>query len=116
MKEERKSTDYLRDILEYSGKISDFIIGASYEKFSADEKTIWAVIRGLEIIGEAARNVSPELRKKYSSIPWRDITGMRDRLIHDYGSVNLRIVWNAASKELPSLEPQIRQILDELGG
>ena len=115
MKEEQKAADYLCDILEVGEKISKFTHGLTYEKFCDDEKTVWAVVRGLEIVGEAARNISPGFRDKYSRIPWRLMIGMRDRLIHDYGGVNLVIVWNAASKELPDLEPQIRQILDELG-
>jgi uncharacterized protein with HEPN domain len=79
-------------------------------------KPCWAVIRGLEIIGEAVRNIPPPLRQKHPQIPWRLITGMRDRLIHDYLGVNSIIVWNAATKELPEIEPQIRQMLNEHGG
>lgn len=115
MKEERNPSDCLRDILEVAGKISQFISGLTYETFCADEKTVFAVVRGLKIIGEAARNVTPALRNKYPRIPWRLMTGMRDRLIHDYGGVNLVIVWNAASKELPNLEPKLREMLDEIG-
>jgi uncharacterized protein with HEPN domain len=116
VKAERKPSDHLADMLEASGKISQFIHGLTYEQFCADEKTVWAVIRGLEIIGEAVRSIPPLLRQKYPQIPWRLITGMRDRLIHDYVGVNLIIVWNAATKELPAIEPELRQMLDELGG
>jgi uncharacterized protein with HEPN domain len=115
VKEERNPSDCVRDILEAAEKVSQFIRGLTYEKFCGDEKTVFAVVRGLEIVGEAARNVTPALRDKYPGIPWRLMTGMRDRLIHDYGGVNLAIVWNAASKDLPDLEPKFRAMLNELG-
>jgi uncharacterized protein with HEPN domain len=116
VKSERNPADYVGDMLEASGQIAQFIKGMTFEEFSADRKTQFAVIRGLEIIGEAIRNISPPLRQKYSKIPWREITGMRDRLIHDYVGVNVQIVWNAATKNLPAIEPELRRMLDELGG
>jgi uncharacterized protein with HEPN domain len=116
VKEERKSADYLSDILEAARKVSKFVEGLTFEQFCNDEKTVFAVIRGLEIIGEAVRNIPPPLRQKYPQISWRLITGMRDRLIHDYLGVDLIIVWNAATKELPEVEPKIREMLDELSG
>ena len=84
VKSERNPADYIGDMLEASGQIAQFIKGTTFEEFSADRKTQFAVIGGLEIIGEAIRNISPSLRQKYSKIPWREITGMRDRLIRDY--------------------------------
>lgn len=116
MKEEREPADYPADILEAAGKISRFVEGLTFEQFCKDEKTIFAVIRGLEIIGEAVRHTPPPLRQKYPQISWRLITGMRDRLIHDYLGVDLIIVWNAATKELPAVKPKIREMLNEIGG
>jgi uncharacterized protein with HEPN domain len=116
VKAAQNPSDCLRDILEIAQKISKFVEGQTYETFRNDDKTVFAVIRGLEIAGEAARNIPPDLRNKYPQIPWRQIAGMRDRLIHDYGGVNFMIVWNAATQELPGLEPHLRQMLDELGG
>ena len=116
MKDERNPADYLRDILEVAEKISQFINGFNYETFCADKKTVFAVVRGLEIVGEAVRNIPPSFRAKHPEIPWQFMTGMRDRLIHDYGGVNLVIFWNAAGSELPKLEPRLREMLDELGG
>jgi uncharacterized protein with HEPN domain len=83
VKSERAPADCISDILEASTQIAQFIQGMTLEDFSADKKTQFAVIRGLEIIGEAVRKISPALRQKYPQIPWREITGMRDKLIHD---------------------------------
>jgi uncharacterized protein with HEPN domain len=116
VKEERNPADYLADILEASGKISNFIAGLDSMQFAADEKTFYAVIRGLEIIGEAARKIPPSVRQKYPQIPWREITGMRDKLIHDYMGVNVTVVWKTVTEDLPALEPALRQMLNELGG
>jgi uncharacterized protein with HEPN domain len=116
VKAERNPADYLADILEASGKISNFIGGLDSEQFAADEKTFYAVIRGLEIIGEAARKIPPSVRRQYPQVPWREITGMRDKLIHDYMGVNVTVVWKTVTEDLPAMELQIRQILNELGG
>lgn len=116
MKTERNPADYLADILDASGKISKFIDGLDSARFAADEKTFFAVIRGLEIIGEAARKIPPSVRERHPQIPWREITGMRDKLIHDYMGVNVTVVWKTVTEDLPAIDPQIRQMLDELGG
>ena len=114
MKSERTPADYISDILEASAQIARFIQGMTLEDFSADNKTQFAVIRGLEIIGEAVRKISPAVREKHPQIPWREIAGMRDKLIHDYIGVNTNIVWNAATKNLPALDPKLREMLDAL--
>ncbi len=75
----------------------------TYEQFSADEKTAYAVIRAIEIIGEAAKNIPEQVR--------REMAGMRDKLIHDYFGVNLAVVWKTASERLPELEPMLRDML-----
>jgi uncharacterized protein with HEPN domain len=116
VKAERNPADYLSDILDVSGKISKFIGGLDSTRFAADEKTFFAVIRGLEMIGEAARKIPPSVRQKYPQIPWREITGMRDKLIHDYMGVNVTVVWKTVTEDLPALEPRIREMLNELGG
>ena len=81
--------------------------------FKADRKTQQAVIRSLEIIGEAAKRVSPTTRAKSADIPWRAIAGMRDRLIHDYFGVDLTIVWNVVQRELAPLRARIETLLAE---
>jgi len=82
----------------------------SYEDFLDDRKTQDAVIRNIEIIGEATKNLSNDLQDSYSEIPWRDMAGMRDKLIHHYFGVDNRLVWSAAHKELPDILPSLQAI------
>ncbi len=83
----------------------------TYEDFENDERTVDAVIRNLEIIGEAARNIPLELRDKYSDIPWRRIVGLRNVVIHDYFGVDLEIIWEIITKDLLDLKEKIKGIL-----
>ncbi len=78
----RAYIDYLQDMLDNAKRAGQFTAGMSFENFSNDDKTVYAVIRAVEIIGEAARNVPENIRSKYPGIPWRDVAGMRDKLIH----------------------------------
>ncbi len=104
---------YLRDVLDRIAKIRRYIEGYDYESFCDDEKTSDAVIRNIEVIGEAIRHVPDDLRQKYPKIPWRQIAGMRDKLIHDYLGVDLEYVWNVASMRIDELEADIKGILEE---
>lgn len=103
---------YLRDVLDRIAKIRRYIEGYDYESFCDDEKTSDAVIRNIEVIGEAIRHVSDDLRQKYPKIPWRQIAGMRDKLIHDYLGVDLEYVWNVASMRIDEREADIKGILE----
>ena len=85
-----------------------------YEDFIEDPKTVDAVLRNFEVIGEAAKNVPEDTRQEYDDVPWSEMAGMRDRLIHGYATVELRIVWTTIEEELPRLGPQIKSIRDEL--
>jgi uncharacterized protein with HEPN domain len=105
---------YIKDILQNMQDAQDFIQGMSYKKFLADKKTFNAVVRSLEVIGEAAKNVPEELRSKYPRVPWREMAGMRDKVIHFYFGVNREAVWIAAKDRIPALKPLIEQILGDL--
>lgn len=114
MSEERLLQDYLNDILESLGDVQDFTAGMSMEQFSSDRKTIKAVIRCLEVIGEAANNIPPGLREKYQDIPWVEIIGMRNRLIHEYFGVDVTILWQTIQEDIEPLRLSIIKLSTEL--
>ena len=90
------------------------MLGVTKETFLENIEKQYAVLRGLEIIGEAAKNLSKELKTKYSQIPWKEIAGMRDKLIHHYFGVNLNLVWETVKTKLPELRNQILHIVKEM--
>jgi len=102
---------YIDDILDAMDKAEMFVAGMSYAQFEADLRTAFAVTRALEIIGEATKRLPPTLREQYPHIPWRDMAGMRDRIIHGYDNVDLRIVWDVVKQDIPRLRPHLQQIL-----
>jgi uncharacterized protein with HEPN domain len=104
----------LSDILQAFRNASQFIEGLSYEEFIADRKTISAVVRELEIVGEATKQLPISIRKKYPDIPWSDMAGMRDKLIHFYFGVDMEIVWETVKVRIPKLEPLIEDVLQRL--
>lgn len=84
MRGERDITDYLRDILDAAQSAEEFLGDMQYQEFIADKRTVFAVVRALEIVGEATRRIPDSVRQRYPDIPWRRMTGTRDRLSHDY--------------------------------
>jgi uncharacterized protein with HEPN domain len=104
---------YIQDILECIEKIDEFVGDMAYEEFVEDDKTSSAVVRKLEIMGEAAKNISKEIKQKYKEIPWSDIAKMRDKIIHFYFGVDYEIVWKVIKERLPTLKHQIERMLIE---
>ena len=102
---------YIKDILENMRDAEEFVQGMSYAQFAADKRTFNAVVRSLEVVGEAAKNIPEEIRMKYPGVPWREMAGMRDKVIHFYFGVDREAVWIAVKERIPSFRPQIEQIL-----
>ena len=111
MSKKRRDSDYVDDIREAMQRIVAYTRGLSYEQFMSDTKTQDAVICNLEVIDEAVKALSDNLRATYAPIPWREMAGMRDRLIHHYFGVNYDIVWQVAHEEILCLLPEIEDIL-----
>jgi len=109
----RELGDYIQDILEAIGEVEDFTAGIQFDDFVEDKKTVNAVVRSLEVIGEAAKKIPDNLRDKYPEIPWKRMTGMRDKLIHEYFGIDLEIVWEVVNNELPPIKPLIQKVLEE---
>ena len=101
----------LEDIIESAEKILQYTNGISFEEFSKDNKTVDAVIRNFEIIGEASNLLSDEIKDKYSEIDWHRIRGFRNRIVHDYFGVDLQIIWKIILDQIPGLISEISEII-----
>jgi len=106
--------DYVNDVVDSMNKAMKFVEGMSYEQFTRDDKTVFAVVRALEIIGEAVKKIPEEIRVKYPGIPWKGMAGMRDKVIHEYFGVNLKYVWETVRKRIPELKPMFEKLLENL--
>jgi len=114
MSEERLLQDYLNDILESISDIREFVMGMSFDAFINDRKTVKAVIRSLEVIGEAVNKLPQDIRDRYTETPWQEMIGMRNRLIHEYFGVDLNIVWQTIEEDLEPLEVNVRKVYSDL--
>jgi len=110
----RKDKAFLKHILDAMSDIEKFTEGVTKRRFYENKEKQYAVLRALEIIGEATKNLSSELKANNPDVPWRDIAGMRDKLIHQYFGVNLDLVWETIKNRLPEFKKQISKILKEI--
>jgi uncharacterized protein with HEPN domain len=109
----REFLDYVEDIIDAMSKAQSFTHEMDYETFAHDDKTFFAVIRALEIIGEAVKKIPPEIKKQHPDAPWKDIAGMRDKLIHEYFGADQKTIWDTVKKDIPALKPVFEKILKD---
>lgn len=108
---DRDHSDYLNDILASIHEAIEFTSEMTFEEFSGDRKTINAVIRSLEVLGEASRKIPDYIKAEAPEVPWKRMAGMRNKLIHEYFGVDLEIVWAVIKEELPPLLPYLEKLL-----
>jgi len=112
----RDWTLFLQDMLDIIGKIGQYTSGMSFQEFLQDSRTQDAVVRNLEVLGEEARRIPPDIQGRYAEIPWAQIVGLRNRLIHGYFLVDYGIVWEIVQSELSALREKLEQIAREVSG
>ena len=106
----REFKAYLADIIDAIRKIEKYTKNLSYEKFAADELILDGIVRNLEIIGEAAKRLPEEFRSRHTNIEWNKITGMRNRIVHEYFGVDLDLIWQIINNDLPEFEKGLKEI------
>jgi uncharacterized protein with HEPN domain len=105
--------DYIEDIVDAMEKAEILLRDVAYEQFEADFRINFAVVRALEIVGEATKCLPMTLRDQYPEIPWKQMAGMRDRIIHGYDIVDMEIVWRVVKQDIPRIKPQMQRILKD---
>jgi uncharacterized protein with HEPN domain len=113
LSKKREIGDYLDDILTAVADVEVFIGDINYDTFVLDKKTVNAVIRSLEVLGEATKRIPTSFRQKHPEIPWNKMAGMRDVLIHDYMGVDLKTVWKVAQERLPELKSLLEKLISD---
>jgi len=110
----RSQRQYLQDIIEAMGAAEAFVEDVAFEELEGHLEKQYALQRAFEIIGEATKQLDPEIRARYSDVPWADMAGMRDVIIHKYFAVHLETVWDAIHERFPPIKTRLRRIVDEL--
>lgn len=105
--------DYLNDILEMIADIGEFTKSLTFNEFKKDKKTVYAVIRCLEVIGEASKQIPSSVKRHYQQVPWEDIAAMRNKLIHEYFGADVDIIWHTIQEDLGPLEATVKEIVKE---
>lgn len=106
--------DYIEDMLNAAREVREFTRNMSLADFLRDRKTSNAVIRSLEVLGEAAKRIPEDIRQRYPEIPWKSMAAMRDKLIHEYHGVDLAMVWKTVEEDIPPLIPALERLLREM--
>lgn len=110
----RECKDYLNDIYDSIEKIEKFTEHMKLSQFKSDDRTVLAVVKALEIIGEAAKKIPLAIKNKYPQIPWKKISGMREKPVHEYFGINIKVVWKTTKDDIPPIKPLIHHILKNL--
>ena len=108
------SRELRRGHIEHMNYAEEFINNLTFEEFTNDKKTILSVTKCIEVVGEATKHIPDSIREKYPDIPWNDLAGIRDRLVHGYFKVNLVIVWTTVTQEFPELRPKMEKVLNDI--
>jgi uncharacterized protein with HEPN domain len=110
----RDYTDYVEDIVTAIADIEQFVGGMGFEEFSKDKKTVFAVVRAIEIIGEAARQIPESLKNKHTKVPWKEMAGIRNKIAHEYFGFDVEVIWNTVKQNIPQLKPLISDMLRDM--
>ncbi len=114
MRRKRTYIDYLRDMLTYAETAESFVGDLEFEVFSRDTEKTFAVVRALEVVGEAAGHIPADVRNAYPDVPWSKVVGMRDIVIHGYFGVDLEVIWKTVREDLPPLREAAGRMLEEI--
>ncbi len=109
----RQYEDYLNDMREALSSIEEFVGGMTFDEFERDAKTRFAVIRAFEVLGEAAKKVPETVRERYPEIPRKEMTGMRNKLIHEYFAVDTKVLWKTIRTDIPQMRDAIRRLMPD---
>lgn len=109
----REFLDFIEDMLDGMNKAELLLEGVDYSQFESDFRINFAVVRALEIIGEAVKRLPDELYRQYPDIPWKGMAGMRDRIIHGYDNVDFQIIWDVVKQDIPHIKPKIIRIFTD---
>ena len=112
-KERRTHRMYLEDILTSINRIIEYLQGYTFIQFKRDYKTVDAVIRNFEVIGEAVKNLPPEIKEKHPNLPWAEMYLLRNKVAHEYFGIDYEIIWDVATNHLPENKLQIEAILNQ---